>query len=143
MAKAKKEKPLLHLVRGDKDPELFNSDLEWFFNCSAALAGHRSSMGAQTAVLQGIAGGSYATESNFYSEPETGWPTTGGESYFTRMRRIWWALERVSWDGRLALAVRYEPRKYFAPEYQGATEAEIRAAHREYADAVKGWKRDN
>lgn len=142
MAAGKKERPLLHLVQGGKDPELFNADLEWAFCAADAACGYHSSMGGQVAVLQGTAGGSYATESNIYSEPQTGWPQGGGESYFTRSRRIWWALSRVSWENRRVLAMRYEPRAYIPTGYEGVTEKQVRAAHREYALRVQEWKRE-
>lgn len=47
-----KAKPLLHLVSGDGDPELFNTDLDWFFNCYDAECGLKSSGGADIGASQ-------------------------------------------------------------------------------------------
>jgi hypothetical protein len=49
---SKKEKPLLHLVQGTGDPELYNSDLHWFFNCYDSECGLKSSQGADIAGRQ-------------------------------------------------------------------------------------------
>ncbi len=43
---ATKAKPLLHLVAGSGDPEMFNTDLHWYFTCYDFECGLKSSQGA-------------------------------------------------------------------------------------------------
>ncbi len=49
---ATKEKPRLHLVAGSGDPELFSSDLDWFFGCFDSECGLKSSQGADIGARQ-------------------------------------------------------------------------------------------
>jgi len=129
---SKRDQPALYLVLGDKDPELHHQDLEWYYRCAASLCGIRSSMGGQVAVLEGIAGGSYATESNFYSDAQTGWPDSG-ESYVGRCRRIFQALTMLTWTQQQTLEIHYEYKREPVP----LSESAIREAHRAFIHAIR------
>jgi hypothetical protein len=124
---AKKTKPLLHLVRGGKDHDLYNADLDWFFGCYDSLAGHKSAMGGQLAVLNGIVSCPGSSESNFYDDRQVSF--CGREGVFERGRRIWARLRLVDGPHQRTLRAFYEPRQYFPKEYQAPSEAEIKSAH--------------
>ena len=135
---AKRDSPLLHLVPGGKDPGVFDEELSWFFGALASASGERSCMGAQIAVLSGLPGANYSRESNFYSDPQTGWPKNlklpNGrpfpfpltECYFRTGRRLWCAFKVLPFKHQETLRRHYAE---IAQDPDPPSDRAIRQAH--------------
>jgi hypothetical protein len=128
---AKKTKPLLHLVRGGKDPSWYSEDLDWYFGVAESLSGYRSSMGGQIAVLRGEVAGSgpCVKESNFYTDSQVGWRS---DAVFSKLRRVWGRLGSLPYDAQRDLAKHYEARQWFAPEYRTVPKVRVQELHKAY-----------
>lgn len=139
MAKTK-QKPRLHLVRGDRDPELYSGELDWYFGCFDSVCGLASiSTGDKDDVW--IVGGPCYRESNWYTDAHVTFrsaPRYPGA--FTKARRIWGALERLPYRTRLVLRQLYEPRQWFPPGWVTPTDAETRGAHGAYYEARRAGR---
>lgn len=156
-----KEKPRLHLVAGNGDPELFNTELHWFFTCYDSECGLQSAQvtdvaGFQVNTSNGGDGGKsqkaddiddreamqvkgkkpiQARHENLpYNDRHATFESNPNREscpqVFTRARRIWFRLSRVTWADQQLLRLYYEPRQVKAsiPEHR------IREAHRAYRE---------
>jgi hypothetical protein len=133
----KKAKPKLHLVRGDKDIELYSPELDWYYGCLDSICG-LATIGAAFEKESDhlFVGGPCYRESNWYTDAHVTFKCSGFyPGAFTKARRIWRALQVVSYRERELLRRLYEPRQWFPPEYKHPTEAEIRSAHKSYSAA--------
>jgi hypothetical protein len=159
--KGKKEKPLLHLVKGERDPELFSPDLDWYygvFDSECGLKGIEAM--ADAAVLAGYQirgtapddGGEPLRVKRMVYVRQDPIPYDGrharlaleevtpdkhgrvrGPGSFTRGRRIWNRLVRLPYDIQLDLRSIYEPRRDRRP----LPEWRVRAAHRAYLEGSR------
>jgi hypothetical protein len=157
-----KEKPRLHLVAGNGDPELFNTDLDWFFGCFDAECGLKSSQGGDMGGYQintANGGGMEAKTRNSDNDGEEvtvkakkpviarqeNLPYTDRHAsfksnerlnheqcVFTRGRRVWQRLSRIPWALQEVLRTLYEPRR----ERPHIPEQRVREAHRAYREAT-------
>lgn len=152
-----KAKPLLHLVAGNGDPELYSSDLHWFFTCYDAECGLKSASGGDIAGYQINTATREETKkweekeeplevkskkpvaarqenlpytdrhATFRSNPRV----DHNQCSFTRGRRIWRRLSRISWPHQELLRLLYEPRRT-RPHFP---EHRVREAHKAYLEA--------
>jgi hypothetical protein len=139
---AKRDRPLLHVLKERNDPGLYCEDLAWYYQSLDAASGYRSAMGSQVAVLLGVASGSAADESNHYTDEQT--HPSDDRVHFARGRRIWRALQLIDGRYRMVLQAWYEHRQNFPPGYDKAhaimQEQEIRSAHAAYRLAAARFK---
>lgn len=143
-----KEKPKLHLVRGGKDPELYDPDLDWYFGCYDSECGLQSvgagggleylfnSTGSRMSARDEKAApidvnvtsgqpGAFG-DSDPYTDHHVGLGPRNDRGVFTRGRQIWQRLKRLDWQVQQALCEIYTPRQ-FNPG--NLSEAMVRALH--------------
>lgn len=144
---SKRNNPRLHMVHGDKDPELFNADLDWYFGCFDAECGlkgieHLSDEMVATGyrmTTKGNADGDLIPVKRAVYVRQDPIPYTDHhvttrnntkmrEGVFTRGRRIWQRLSVIPYAQQQTLRRAYEPRR----ERPVIVEAELRAAHRAF-----------
>jgi hypothetical protein len=130
-----KQKPKLHLVRGGKDPELYDADLDWYFGCYDSECGLQS-VGAGCGLeylfradgsrmtardektaepvsvnLTGGAPGAYG-DKDHYTDHHVGMGKNNNRGVFSRGRRIWQRLKMLDWTTQEALRELYTPRQF-------------------------------
>jgi hypothetical protein len=125
--------------------DLYCADLAWYYCELASLSGEKSAAGGQLAIISGYAvGGDYCSESNWYTDQQTGWPgrerrpdgTYGGtQCHFRRGRRIWATIKRLPWQHQQLLSEWYEPRQYWPKERDRPSDSSVKAAHMAYYEA--------
>jgi hypothetical protein len=144
-----KEKPLLHQVKGAADPELFNPDLDWYFNCldsecglkgiehvsdeSVAVGYHRTAEHASDGELIRVKRSVPVKQDSMpYDDRHATFKSNTDRDHsgcsFTKGRRIWRRLGALSWDRQQLMRRYYEPRR----EKAVIPESDIRNAHRAY-----------
>jgi hypothetical protein len=127
-----KQKPRLHLVRGGKDPELYDSELDWYFGSYDSECGLQSvgigggleylfnSNGTRMSTrddnaapvdvnLMGGAPGAYG-DKDPYTDRHVSMGSDRGT--FTRGRRVWQRLKMLEWSTQEALKELYTPRQF-------------------------------
>lgn len=120
------EKPLLHRVASNNDPELYNEDLDWWFNVydsecglrSVGLSGaieaafdssglkHRTVDETASPVTVNLTGGSPGASGT--ADP---WATLHHIKTFRRGRQIWRRFTQLPYDVQCGLKRYYEPRQ--------------------------------
>lgn len=148
---SKKQKPLLHRVKGSEDVELYSQDLDWYFTCYDFIAGlgacdlesllnEKSNEGNSKKAIPppedaGLEANPKSMRAHVMS-PEVTWPYTDWHvKAFTRARRIWHRFSRMRWSEQEGLRRYYTPRQYYDEFTPQDSEHYIRALHRSYYGA--------
>jgi len=119
--------------KAEKDPWLWDEDLDWYFRVMDYMLGLRSPLASQMAALNEVAiGCGFIGESNRYTDRQAGWLASGAECQFRKGRRIWNILERIPWSARKTLREWYCLGVNCTIDYRKRIEEEAKAAHIEY-----------
>jgi hypothetical protein len=150
-----KLKPLLHRVRGVRDPELYQPDLDWYFGSFDSLCGVKSV--SDMGYLLELSAGN-GVKAKHIEDPNDEHPDDRRQVTFVakasvapvfhdnrqenllidsldsirRARRIWHRLRLLPWPTQQALARIYEARR----EPLDVKEHELRSLHRQYMEIL-------
>jgi hypothetical protein len=136
-----KPKPLLHLVRGGEDPEVYNADLDFFFGELDSECGLKSvgASGVEKLYLDSgntrkAAGGAELTaKTGKHSIVADTWPYTDANiKSFGRGRRIWSRISALPYFFQELLREYYTPRQWPDSPVHTMSKQVVRAAHRAY-----------
>ena len=120
------DKPLLNRVQSNNDPELYNEDLDWLFNCydsecglrSVGLSGaieaafdssgnkHRGTDETASPVTVNLTGGSQGASGN-----PNPWATAHHLKAFRRGRQLWRKYAQLPFEIQQGLRRYYEPKQ--------------------------------
>jgi hypothetical protein len=136
-----KQKPLLHLVRGGEDPELYNSDLDFFFGQYDSECGLKSVGVSGVEQLYLDSGNSRKSTGGEELTVKTGKQSVPASSdiytdanlkAFERGRRVWGRLSILPYFYQELLREYYTPRRFPEPPQLSMDKALVRGAHRAY-----------